>query len=77
MKIIIEDEDILGMLACQYRRNRDHGSRESIKAQYAEVVDRLIKSGTWNEVPSFEDQLPDEAMPKAFWNYWFSEPDKT
>jgi len=77
MKLIVEDEDILGALACRFRGTRDHDARESIKAQYAEVIDRQIKSGTWNEVPAFEDQLPDDAMPKAFFDYWFSDPDKT
>ena len=38
--------------------------------------DRLIKSGTWNEVPSFEDQLPEDDMPKAFFDYWFSDSSK-
>jgi hypothetical protein len=61
----------------RYRGNRDPASRERVKAEYAAVVDRLIKSGTWTEAPSFEDQLPDADMPKAFWDYWFSdEPDR-
>jgi hypothetical protein len=77
MKFIFEDSDLLGLLAAEYRGTRDKSERVRISAEYAVVVDRLIKSGTWTEMPSSEDMLPDEDMPQAFWDYLFSdEPDR-
>jgi hypothetical protein len=34
------------------------------------MVERLIASGRWQDMPAPEDQLPDEWMPKAFFDYW-------
>ena len=71
---VSEDEMQLGRLAMKYRRlYPDKESRKAVIAEYAEVVDRLIRSGTWNEVPSPEDQLASDDMPKAFFDYWFSD----
>ncbi len=72
MKIIITDEDILFQLACRFRGTRDEAERRAIAAEYAAVVDRLIQTGTWDEVPSPEDQLPEEYMSKAFMDYWYA-----
>jgi hypothetical protein len=69
------DEERLGVLCMKFRRTRDEAGRHAIARDYAETVDRLIHSGTWQEVPAAEDQLPDDWMPKAFFAYWFDEQD--
>jgi hypothetical protein len=65
------DENYLGSLAMRFRGTRNKDERRSIAEEYARTVDRLIQSGQWVEAPSFEDQLPDEWMPKAFADYWY------
>ena len=60
----------LGVLAMRFRRTRDEAVRRAIAAEYAREVQRLIETGNWAEAPAFEDQLPDEWMPKAFFAYW-------
>ena len=67
---IIPLETQLGLLAMQFRSTRDESERDKLAAQYAQVVDRLITSGKWKEMPAFEDMLPDEWMPKAFFKFW-------
>jgi hypothetical protein len=54
----------------RFRRTRDEVSRRAIAAEYAREVQRLIESGNWSEAPAFEDQLPLEWMPEAFFAYW-------
>ena len=60
----------LGVLAMRFRRTRDEAARRAIAVEYAREVQRLIETGTWSEAPAFEDQLPDEWMPEAFFAYW-------
>jgi hypothetical protein len=60
----------LGLLAMRFRSTRDESERAKAAADYESVVDRLIASGKWEEMPSFEDMLPDERMPKAFFKFW-------
>ena len=60
----------LGVLARRFRRTRDETARRAIAAEYAQEVQRLIETGNWSEAPAFEDQLPDEWMPEAFFAYW-------
>lgn len=67
---IANDEDLLGILAMQFRRTRNGVERQHIAQQYADVVDRLIHSETWEQAPPPEDQLPYEAMPSAFFEFW-------
>jgi hypothetical protein len=54
----------------RFRRTRDESARGAIAAEYAREVQRLIETGNWSEAPAFEDQLPDEWMPEAFFAYW-------
>lgn len=74
-KIMLEDdENELGWLAMKYR-GCNHApdvkeQREKIVKEYAEVVQRLIDSGGWDEVPGLEDMLPHNDMPKIFNEYW-------
>jgi hypothetical protein len=63
-------ETQLGLLAMRFRSTRDESERNKVAAQYAHVVERLIASGKWKEMPAFEDMLPDEWMPKAFFKFW-------
>ncbi len=63
-------ETRLGLLAMQFRGTRDEGERAAVTGEYATVVGRLIESGKWKEMPSFEDMLPDDRLPKAFFDYW-------
>jgi hypothetical protein len=64
------DEERLGELAMEFRGTRDAAERQRIVSCYTDVVDRLIQSGTWNEMPPPEDQLPSDKMPAAFLSYW-------
>jgi hypothetical protein len=54
----------------RFRGTRRDGDRQEIAKEYSQTVERLINSGCWHEIPSFEDQLPDDWMPKAFFEYW-------
>ena len=67
-KIPLETQ--LGLLAMRFRSTRDESERDQVAVQYAQVVDRLIASGKWREMPAFEDMLPDECVPKAFFKFW-------
>ena len=60
----------LGLLAMRFRGTRDEAERTSITEAYGRVVVQLIESGKWNEMPAFEDMLPDERMPEAFFSFW-------
>jgi hypothetical protein len=64
------DEERLGSLAMRYRGTKLDAERREIAKDYSETVERLIQSGRWDEMPSPEDQLPDDCMPKAFFTYW-------
>jgi hypothetical protein len=61
---------MLGILAMRFRNTRDEAVRTAITDEYAKVVECLIESGEWKDMPTFEDQLPDERLPKAFFDYW-------
>lgn len=63
----------LGALAMRFRRTRDEAARCAIATEYAREVQRLIETGNWSEAPAFEDQLPHEWMPEAFFSYWSSD----
>jgi hypothetical protein len=54
----------------QFRRTRDEAARRDIAAEYAREVQRLIETADWSQAPAFEDQLPLEWMPEAFFRYW-------
>jgi hypothetical protein len=60
----------LGLLAMRFRSTRDESERDKVAAHYAHVVDRLIASRKWKEMPAFEGMLPDEWMPKTFFKCW-------
>jgi hypothetical protein len=59
----------------QFRGTRIETERQAIADDYAQTVDRLIRSGRWHEMPPPEDQLPDDWMPTAFFEYWSRSPD--
>ncbi len=63
-------ETQLGLLAMRFRGTRDESERDKVTADYGYVVDKLSASGNWEEMPTFEDMLPDERMPKAFFEFW-------
>jgi hypothetical protein len=63
-------EDQLGLLAMRFRSTRDESARNAVTANYAEVVRKLIDSGKWKEMPAFEDMLPGDRMPEAFYIFW-------
>ena len=65
-----QDEERLGGLAMQFRGTRRDVERRDIARDYSETVERLIRSGSWHEMPAPEDQLPDDWMPEAFFQYW-------
>jgi hypothetical protein len=65
-----QDVASLGGLAMKFRATQSDPERQEIARDYAEVVKRLVASGQWNEMPAFEDQLPDGWMPDAFFKFW-------
>lgn len=60
----------LGELAMQFRGTRDDAVRRDIAVDYSQTVDKLINRGSWNEMPALEDQLPQQWMPKRFYDHW-------
>lgn len=60
----------LGALAMRFRGTRDEVARREIAQDYERAVMQLINGGKWREIPALEDQLPDEWMPEAFFEYW-------
>jgi hypothetical protein len=60
----------LGILAMQFRGTKVEAERASIAEAYAQTVSQLIESGTWRKIPPLEDQLPDDQMPQAFFEFW-------
>jgi hypothetical protein len=68
--LVAQDEERLGGLAMQFRGTRSDVERRTIATDYAQTVDRLIRSGGWHEMPPPEDQLPDNWMPPEFFEYW-------
>ena len=67
-KIPLETQ--LGLLAIRFRGTRDESEHDKAAAEYEHVVDQLIASGQWEEMPTFEDMLPDDRMPEAFFKFW-------
>ena len=65
-----KDEERLGELAMKFRGIRHQDERATIADDYSQTVERLIRSGIWCEMPAPEDQLPDDWMPKSFFEYW-------
>lgn len=63
-------EDQLGFLAMRFRGNKDEAARDAAVAEYAHTVRKLIESGTWKEMPTFEDMLPSDRMPESFYIFW-------
>ena len=53
----------------RFRSVRDESERDQVARAYEHIVDKLIASGKWEEMPSFEDMLPDERMPIAFFKF--------
>jgi hypothetical protein len=74
MKSVVPPEQLLCILAREFRGTRDEHQRAVIAHEYAKAVNRLIKSNNWDEIPSLEDQLPDEWMPDAFFEHWSLRP---
>jgi len=70
---VVQDAQRLGVLAMRFRGTRRDAGRQDIARDYSQTVQRLIESGSWNEMPALEDQLPDEWMPEAFFEYWSRE----
>jgi hypothetical protein len=64
----------LGILAMQFRGTRDEAERTCIAQAYSQAVAELIASNKWRSIPPLEDQLPDEWMPEAFFEYWSLSP---
>jgi len=65
-----QDEQRLGDLAMKFRGTRSEAERQAIAADYSQIVEQLIQSGGWQEMPAPEDELPDTWMPKAYFEYW-------
>ena len=63
-------EKRLGILAMQFRGTKDPVCRREIADQYSHTVSELIRSGSWKDIPTLEDQLPDEWMSEEFYKHW-------
>jgi len=72
---VAQDEERLGGLAMRFRGARREAERRDIAEDYSQTVERLIHSGRWHEMPPPEDQLPDDWMPPAFFEYWSRQQD--
>jgi hypothetical protein len=59
----------LGVLAMDFRGERDPKRRKAIAAEYGKTLQELIKNKNWSEMPGPEDQLPDEFMPEDFFTW--------
>lgn len=75
--IMLTDEELLSQLAGRFRSTHQDDARRKIADEYAEIVDRLIQHGRWDEAPPPEDQLPDDYMPRAFFDFWLNPPPKS
>ena len=64
----------LGILAMQFRSTRDETERTCIAQAYSQAVAVLIDGKKWRRIPPLEDQLPDQWMPEAFFEYWSLSP---
>jgi hypothetical protein len=67
---VAQDAERLGVLAMKFRSTRRDAERRDIAKDYSQTVKRLINSRNWHEMPAPEDQLPDDWMPMAFFDYW-------
>jgi hypothetical protein len=56
----------LGMLAFQFRGDRDETKRREIAEEYAKIWEALLVLGP-DEFPPPEDMLPRDYMPKSFY----------
>ena len=67
-------ENELGRLAMKFRgclHQPDCKEQRKVIAQkYAEIIDELIESNVWDEIPAPEDMLTNEYMPERFWKYF-------
>jgi len=70
---VAQDEERLGGLAMKFRGTRRDAERQEIAMDYSQTVERLIRSGRWHDMPPPEDQLPDDWMSPAFFDYWTRE----
>jgi hypothetical protein len=66
----VPPEKQLCILAREFRGTRDEQQRAFIAGEYAQAVKQLIDSNKWKKIPPLEDQLPDEWMPEAFFEFW-------
>ena len=67
---VVELSHELGILAMKFRSTKDEYIRNLIAEKYAIVTKKLIKTKKWFESPPPEDMLPDEFMPKEFFDFW-------
>lgn len=67
-------EKHLSILAGQFRGTRDERERAAIAKEYADAVTQLINGKKWKRIPTLEDQLPDEWMPRQFFEFWSLQP---
>jgi hypothetical protein len=51
-----------------------NAERRDIATEYSKAVDGSINSVKWQDMPAPEDQLPDDWMPKSFFEYWSGQP---
>jgi hypothetical protein len=64
-----KDQACLGIVAMKFRGTRDAAQRRAIAGQYADTVRKLTKSGKRTDMPAPENQLPDDDMPKEFFEF--------
>ena len=64
----------LGSLAAKFRGGggpkQDAETIKQIREEYAAIVKQLIADGNWLECLAPEDELPDELMPKEYFEYF-------
>jgi hypothetical protein len=67
-KKITPDEE-LGILAMEFRGTMDDEQRRVIAGKYERILNQLLSGKRRREMPPLESQLPDEWMPKTFFEW--------
>jgi hypothetical protein len=57
-------EERLGQLAMQFRGARNIADRQAIARDYSQIIEQLIESGSWNEMPAPRINSPTPGCPR-------------
>jgi hypothetical protein len=66
----VNDEDLLGFLAMRFRNAGTDAIRQDVAQDYAKTVKRLIASGGLKECLPPGDMLPNNWMPRSYFEHF-------